>query len=114
MHLENVDFAKTNDSPIVAWYQPETVLAIFNRAIFNEDVASGKIPLASEYSTTGPASSYGFKDKLPPSNPVDICYLWSLGNTCTKDQLLAVEKGTAEIVDYRIVSPAGGGGPISK
>lgn len=95
-------------------YQPETVFQIFNRSTFNKDVATGEMYTSgffNGYSTSGPSSAYAFKTKLPPPPSVD-CYLWSIGSTCTQDQLSALEQDKAEIVDYRIVKPAGGGGPI--
>ena len=106
---------ETNQVSLAAAYQPETVFQIFNRAMLNKDVATGKIPTAgssNDYSTHGPSSSDQIKNNLPPSPPAN-CYLYDIGNTCTVDQLTAILKGTAEIVDFRVVKPAGGGGPIS-
>lgn len=80
--------------------------------MFNKDVATGNVPISNNYSSSGPASSFGIKNVLPPSPPPN-CYLWSLSATCTVDQALAVLNGTAEVVDYRVLKPAGGGGPIT-
>lgn len=82
--------------------------------LFNKDVATGKSSTAgslNDYSTKGPASSWHIKNKLPPSPPPN-CYLYNIGSTCTNDQLAAILDGTAEIVDFRVIKPAGGGGPI--
>lgn len=98
-----------------AWYQPETTIEIFNRVIFNTDVATGKLPTSgafNNYSTSGPSSSFSIKNKLPPSPPVD-CNLWLVPSTCTMDQLYALGNGTAEIDEGgKILKPVGGGGPI--
>lgn len=95
-------------------YQPETIYQIFNRAIFNTDIATGTVSTsgtANNYSTSGPSSSESIKEKLP-SPPPPSCYLWGMVATCTSDQLAAVEAGTAEIVDFTVVKPAGGGLPL--
>jgi hypothetical protein len=100
----------------VSFYQPETVYRIFNRAIFNTDVATGKVPTSgsfNNYTSVGPLSSFGIKNVLPPSAPVD-CNLWAVAPTCTMDQLYALGNGTAEINEGgKIVKPVGGGGPIA-
>ena len=107
----------------MSFYQPETVQKIFNRALFGTDIATGKIPTSgtagravgsNDYSTTGPSSSWNIKNRLPPSPPVD-CNLWNAAMTCTLDQFVALAKGVA-VIDYgfRIVKPAGGGGPLGK
>lgn len=83
--------------------------------MFNKDVATGRKSTAgtqNDYSTTGPSSSYHFKNKLPPPPSVN-CALEVVGATCTWDQYYALANDTAEIVDLRVVKPAGGGGHIS-
>lgn len=103
-------------SSAAAWYQPETVNQVFNRVLFNADVATGKIPTSgafNNYTTSGPSSSFSIKNKLSSSPPVD-CNLWVVPGTCTMDQLYALGNGTAEINEGgKIVKPAGGGGPIA-
>ena len=50
----------------VSAYQPETVYQIFMRATFDRDIATGKQSiLGQNYSSLGPASTWGHKDKLP-------------------------------------------------
>jgi hypothetical protein len=111
-----LSFQNLTSSPTVSFYQPETVYRIFNRAIFNTDVATGKVPTSgsfNNYTSVGPLSSFGVKNVLPPSLPVD-CNLWAVAPTCTMDQLYALGNGTAEINEGgKIVKPAGGGGPIA-
>ncbi|KAK5111187.1 hypothetical protein LTR85_012236 [Meristemomyces frigidus] len=99
-----------------AWFQPETVSRIFNRVMFDKDVATGRLstkPPFSNYTTHGPSSSFHIKNKLPSPPPAAACYLYYVGPTCTEDQYRALVNGTAEIVDFSIVTPAGGGGPVS-
>lgn len=91
-------------------------MQIFNRAMFNVDIATGKLPTSgasNNYTTTGPLSSFSIKNKLPPSPPVD-CNIWNLAPTCTLNQYYALGNGTAEIdAGGNVVKPAGGGGLIS-
>lgn len=81
-------------------YQPEIAYDIFMRSLFNKDIATGAVSTAgdSQYSTKGPASSFGFKDKAPPS-PEPECYIWSL-STCTNEQYNALLDGTAIVKDF--------------
>ena len=87
-------------------YQPETALQIFNRAIFGMDIATGNISTSaangSDYSTSGPESSFGIKNDVPDS-PKGICYIFSLYSTCTEDQQAAVLNGSATIKDYILI-----------
>ncbi|KAK0942215.1 hypothetical protein LTR29_006296 [Friedmanniomyces endolithicus] len=94
--------------------QPETNFQIFNRALFNKDIASGRLPTSgrfNNYSTTGPSSSFSIKDVLPRV-PDPICYVYTVGSACTVDQYVALEKGNATVVDFVMTDPNGGGGPI--
>lgn len=91
-------------------YQPETVYQIINRAVFNKDIATGSASSAN-YSSSGPTSSDDIKLQLPTPPGVE-CYLGAVGYSCTVDQYKAILNGTAEIVDWNVVKPAGGGGPI--
>ncbi|KAK5145329.1 hypothetical protein LTR32_002897 [Rachicladosporium monterosium] len=92
--------------------QPETNFQIFNRALFNKDIASGRLPTSgrfNNYSTTGPSSSFSIKDVLPRV-PDPICYVYTVGSACTVDQYVALEKGNATVVDFVMTDPNGGGG----
>ena len=89
------------------WFQPETVYKGFERAMFNEDVATGSISTAgasNNYSTTGPESTYNVTLKMPSPPPV-YCFTWFAPGTCTDEQLKALEAGTAEIKDDHVVKP---------
>jgi hypothetical protein len=48
-------------------YAPETVFRIFNRTMFGHDVVSGVVAAnATDYHTTGPTDSWGWRNTLPP------------------------------------------------
>jgi hypothetical protein len=88
----------------VGAFQPETVSKIFDRVMFDRDVATGGIDtLDGPYSSTGPESSFGIKNKLPLS-PKSQCYVWDAVNTCTADELKALADGTAIVKDFILVS----------
>ncbi|GLI79427.1 hypothetical protein PoHVEF18_007762 [Penicillium ochrochloron] len=85
-------------------YQPQTAYEIFHRALFNRDLATGKIDTArnGSYSTKGPASTWHIKNQVPES-PEPVCYILALEATCTEDQIASVMNGTAVIKDYVVV-----------
>ncbi|KAJ5795055.1 Peptidase S10 serine carboxypeptidase [Penicillium paradoxum] len=85
-------------------YQPQTAYDIFHRALFNRDLATGKIDTAKDrsYTTSGPASTWHIKNKVPES-PHPVCYILALESTCTEDQIASVINGTATIRDYIVV-----------
>jgi len=101
------------DTRVVQANQPETAYQIFNRIMFNKDVATGNLSTScSDYTTKGPSSSFQVKNELPP--PLETaCYLWDVVTTCEVDQYLALMNGSAEIVDFMIVKPRGSGGALS-
>ncbi|KAJ5663381.1 Carboxypeptidase S1 [Penicillium longicatenatum] len=85
-------------------YQPQTAYEIFHRALFNRDLATGKIDTArnASYSTEGPSSTWHIKNEVPES-PEPVCYILSLESTCTEDQIARVVNNTAVIRDYIVV-----------
>jgi carboxypeptidase C (cathepsin A) len=85
-------------------YQPETAYEIFRRAMFNLDIASGKISTAENgsYGTAGPSSTFSIKNKVPES-PQPTCYTYALLSTCDDDQYNSVLDGTALIHDYIVI-----------
>ncbi|DAA79308.1 TPA_exp: Serine carboxypeptidase A [Trichophyton benhamiae CBS 112371] len=91
----------------VPGYQPETSLKIFERIMFNKDIATGELDIAQkqDYGTTGTESTFQVKNEIPPS-PEPTCYLLSADGTCTPEQLNAIENGTAVVENYIIKSPA--------
>ncbi|EPS34349.1 hypothetical protein PDE_09313 [Penicillium oxalicum 114-2] len=85
-------------------YQPQTAYEIFHRALFNRDLATGRIDTAANrsYSTQGPASTWHIKNEVPDS-PEPECYLLALEATCTDEQIARVVNGTAVIKHYIVV-----------
>ncbi|KAL4919475.1 Alpha/Beta hydrolase protein [Aspergillus aurantiobrunneus] len=85
-------------------YQPETAYEIFHRAMFNRDIATGKISTAknSTYSTKGPSSTFNITNTVPNS-PAPTCYILSLSSYCTDEQIGSVANGTALIKNYIVV-----------
>jgi carboxypeptidase D len=89
-------------------YQPETAYEIFHRALFNRDLATGKMDIAANgsYSTRGPDSTWHIKNQVPES-PAPVCYILALESTCTAEQIARVVNGTATIRDYIVVEKGG-------
>lgn len=87
-------------------YQPETAYRIFNRALFNKDIATGRVDTASNsgYSTEGPADTFDIKNEVPEQYEW-FCYVLSPG-TCTSEQVAALRDGSAVIEDYIMVDPS--------
>ncbi|KAH8588366.1 Alpha/Beta hydrolase protein [Bisporella sp. PMI_857] len=87
--------------------QPETVYRIFNRAIFNADIATGTVSASRnpEYRTRGPKSSFGIKNVLLPSGKQE-CSTWQVGMSCSQGQIAALKDGTGRVSDYLAVQPA--------
>ncbi|KAB5572313.1 Alpha/Beta hydrolase protein [Coniochaeta sp. 2T2.1] len=107
----NVSFSRVFDAGhAVAAYQPETVFRIFERAIFGRDVATGEVASGNNYSTSGPLSSFGTKNKLPTREMPSVCYLYELETTCTPDELAALKNGTAVVRDFVVTLPTAGNG----
>ncbi|POS75865.1 serine carboxypeptidase [Diaporthe helianthi] len=87
-------------------YQPESAYRIFNRVLFNRDVATGEIDTSqnSTYGTVGLADTFGVKSEVPPQYEV-FCY--SLDPvTCSDEQVEALLDGTAVIENYIVIEPA--------
>ena len=92
---------------LVSYTQPETTYQIFTRATFNLDVATGKVRITpgSGYSSTGPSSSFGIKNILPPP-PAPECSIWDVVGGCSTDQTEVLMNRTAVIEDFIVVQPA--------
>lgn len=56
---------------VVGAYEPETVSRIFDRVMFDKNVATGKASTKDgvQYSSRGPGSCFGIKNAVPPSPP---------------------------------------------
>jgi hypothetical protein len=101
-----VSFSRVFDAGhAVGAFQPETVSRIFDRVMFDKDVATGSIDITANisYRSTGPESSFDIKNELVPS-PKNECYVWDAVNTCTNDELLALANGTAVVKDFILVT----------
>jgi hypothetical protein len=84
-------------------YEPEISYEIFKRAMFNKDIATGKVGTAGKdvYSSKGPASSFQFKNQKPEA-PRPECYVWNI-QSCTSEQRRALDNGTAIVKNYIVV-----------
>lgn len=89
-------------------YQPEASFAIFNRSLSNFDIASGQISTAQNttYRTEGPSSTWDIKNEIPPE-PEPTCYVLSLQETCTEDEIDSIVNGTALIENYILIKNNG-------
>ena len=87
-------------------YQPETAYRIFNRALFNRDIATGRVDTAAHphYRTRGPHDTWHIRNEVPEQYD-DFCYILD-PDTCSEEQIDAVYAGTAVIEDYVVVEPA--------
>jgi carboxypeptidase C (cathepsin A) len=84
-------------------YQPETAFKIFQRALFNYDIATGNISTTEnpDYGTKGPKDVFDIKNK-PVVDPGSQCYVLDQGQ-CTADQWETVMNGTALIKNWIVV-----------
>ncbi|KAI9793675.1 MAG: hypothetical protein M1816_007570 [Peltula sp. TS41687] len=102
----NFSFSRVyNAGHEVPSYQPEAAYKIFQRAMFNKDIATGQVDTSvkSDYSTTGPSTTFQNKNKAPATQPDPLCYIWQ-PSTCTDEQYASVEDGTALIEDFVFIS----------
>lgn len=53
----------------VSAYKPETVYRVFMRSMFGKDVATGEKEVGETFSTKGPSSALGWRNKLPAEPP---------------------------------------------
>ncbi|PYI29469.1 alpha/beta-hydrolase [Aspergillus indologenus CBS 114.80] len=85
-------------------YQPQTAYEIFHRALFNRDLATGKISTVKNpgYRSQGPPSTWSIKNAVPES-PEPVCYVLALQETCTEEQIESVVNGSAVVKDYLVV-----------
>jgi hypothetical protein len=85
-------------------YQGETSYRIFQRALANLDIATGKVSTAlnDTYSTSGTPDTWHIKNELPPPF-LDFCYLYDVAALCTEEQVKAIQNGTAEIRSWIVV-----------
>ena len=93
-------------------YQPETAYKIFMRAMFNRDIATGRIDLTDSYSTKGPSSTWHIKNDVLPS-PESECYILEPSG-CSEEEYAMVMNNTAIIENFILVgSTTGQAGEVS-
>ncbi|KAH7128376.1 Alpha/Beta hydrolase protein [Dendryphion nanum] len=103
---DKVSFSRVFDAGhAVGAYQPEAVSEIFDRVMFDGEVATGREHTANntKFTSTGPASSFHMKNTAPKS-PKNECYLWLAYLTCTKEELAALANGTAVVENFILKS----------
>ncbi|KAH6670958.1 carboxypeptidase S1 [Plectosphaerella plurivora] len=86
-------------------YQQQSAARIFNRALFDRDVSTGRIDTAAtpDYQTEGPLDVFDVKNEVPPQYPY-YCYILDLAS-CTDVQVAALRAGTAVIENYIMIDP---------
>lgn len=82
-------------------YQPAAAYAIFMRATFNRDIATGQRNVTDDLATVGPADTWDFKN-VPPPCPEPRCYVLNPG-TCTPEVWDEVMAGKVVVEDYFVV-----------
>jgi hypothetical protein len=82
----------------VAAYQPETMSEIFERVMFERDIATGAVDLR--------ASVGGVLNELPEPE-VSVCYVLWAPFSCTLEQQVALADGLAVIENWVVVEPPG-------
>lgn len=81
-------------------YQPETAYRVFTRALFNLDIATGRVSTAGDYTSTG--RSDPDVQLTPTGQELTYCYTWAPSD-CYDWQRAAIANGTAEICNYLFV-----------
>jgi hypothetical protein len=87
---------------IVPYYQPETGYQIFNRVMFDSDVATGNASCAEGYVSKGPKSAWSMSE-LPKAQGKANCYVWDVLETCTPAEGLVLRSGKAVVKDWVLV-----------
>lgn len=108
--FKNFSFSRVFEAGhMVGAYQPETVLRIFERAMFGKDVATGEADAggSSSYASQGPASILNVTNEIHDPIVGPICFWYGALETCDEAQQDALEKNVAVIEDFVVVSPAG-------
>jgi hypothetical protein len=84
-------------------YQPETAFRIFQRALFNLDIATGNISTTDnpDYSSEGAVNVYNITNE-PITLPGSQCYVLDR-EQCTEEQWETVMNGTALIKNWIVV-----------
>ncbi|KAM3425486.1 Carboxypeptidase S1-like protein B [Cercospora zeina] len=88
----------------VAFSQPRTAFEIFKRSLLGLDVATGKRRTYDRYSTAGPKDSWHIRETLPEP-PAFECSIFAVAESCTSEQYLALEDGSAVIENGIVIWP---------
>lgn len=92
----------------VAGYQPETMYHVFERAMSKRNIATGKVDLSEKpvYSSNGPHNVRNVTNEVPEPD-LSKCYVIHAPISCTDEQLVALEDGSAVVEDWVVVKPEG-------
>ncbi|KAH7074774.1 Alpha/Beta hydrolase protein [Paraphoma chrysanthemicola] len=84
-------------------YQPETAYKIFQRALFNLDIATGRVSTVEhpDYATKGPRDVYNITNE-PVKDPGSQCYVLDR-DQCTEEQWETVMNGTALVRNWIVL-----------
>lgn len=82
-------------------YEPEAAYAVFMRATFNRDIATGLLPVSDKLATEGPSSTWHMMSEMPIV-PEPRCYILSPGS-CVSQLWRKVEKGAVTVKDWFVV-----------
>ncbi|KAI0401473.1 carboxypeptidase S1 [Xylaria palmicola] len=85
-------------------YAPAASHAIFRRAAFGRDIATGRVPLTDDLVTAGSRDAWGVR-QAPPERPRPRCYILKPA-TCPPEVWERVQKGTAVVRDWYVVDEA--------
>ncbi|CAI6332944.1 unnamed protein product [Periconia digitata] len=86
----------------VPYYQPETAYHIFNRVMFDRDVATGEKEVGEDYATVGEKSAWT-KSEFREESGKASCYLWDIMETCDSEQTKLIASGKAVVKDCVLV-----------
>ncbi|KAF1845461.1 alpha/beta-hydrolase [Cucurbitaria berberidis CBS 394.84] len=94
----NLSFSRIYDAGhLVPYYQPETAFTVFTRIIKGHDIGMGRDIDLSTFSTQGPRNSQHSNKK--PDEPTTTCWLRDSQNTCTEEQIDAINRGQGVVKD---------------
>lgn len=95
-----VSFTRVFDAGhAVGAFQPETVSRIFDRVMFDKDVATGDELVSNNYSTSGPMDVFGVKNMLKEVKGHE-CYIWDVVYTCDEDEKEDLTNGEAVVENF--------------
>ncbi|RWA04436.1 hypothetical protein EKO27_g10668, partial [Xylaria grammica] len=75
--------------------------AIFRRATFNRDIATGLVPVSDEFATVGASDTWSVRH-APPERPEPRCYILK-PETCLPEVWEKVQEGAVVVRDWFVV-----------